>query len=551
MHVNDRPTSDLHALARGGDDAPAAGAVPPPRFDWKTRLLLPGAVLLTLALLVGYTAQDALFPPRGVEVVPVVLKSVAGGATTMPSGVSTGSTSPAIGATIQAPGWVEPDPYPIAATALAGGVVEDVLALEGQPVKAGDIVARLVDDDAKLALARAQADLAQKQATLDAAQRQWDNPIERTRAVAVGDAMVAQTRAHIEKHHAEVAVQRAKLAQAREEHDRVQASAQSRAVSEIEVIRAKQSLEAQTATLKATEAERAIFEADLAQRIAELDAAKENLRLRIEDAQALAETKAAVALAQATRDEAALRLARMEVRSPADGIVMQRLVEPGSKLLLDMDDPRSAQAVRLYNPKKLQVRVDIPLSDAARVGVGMDAQIVVGVLPERTFRGKVTRIVNEADIQKNTLQVKVSIADPSHELKPEMLARVRFSGSRVLEVNGSAQPQASGGAGAGTSIAGQVIFAPLALIQRHDGGDATAWVFDPRRGVAVHKSIVLGAHQQHGWIAVTAGLSPGDQLIVADGDDLTDGQRVRVIGEADPSSLHARNDEEGSDHGAH
>src|SRR5699024_6292989 len=116
---------------------------------------------------------------------------------------------------------------------------------------------------------------------------------------------------------------------------------------------------------------------------AELTAARENLRLRIEETQALAEAKASFAITRTARDEAALKLERMQIRSPADGVVMQRLVEVGSKLILEMDDPRSAQAVRLYDPEKLQVRVDVPLADAAKVGIGMNAQITVGVLPDR------------------------------------------------------------------------------------------------------------------------------------------------------------------------
>ena len=50
--------------------------------------------------------------------------------------------------TVQASGWVEPDPYPVAVTALTEGVVAEVLVLEGQAVKKGQTVARMVSDDA-------------------------------------------------------------------------------------------------------------------------------------------------------------------------------------------------------------------------------------------------------------------------------------------------------------------------------------------------------------------------------------------------------------------
>ena len=71
---------------------------------------------------------------------------------------------------------------------------------------------------------------------------------------------------------------------------------------------------------------------------------------------------------------------------------MARLVEPGSKVMLNMDHPRSAQVVRLYDPNRLQVRVDIPLVDAAKVGVGKPAEVIVEVLPDKADDGmKVTR----------------------------------------------------------------------------------------------------------------------------------------------------------------
>ena len=76
----------------------------------------------------------------------------------------------------------------------------------------------------------------------------------------------------------------------------------------------------------------------------------------------------------------------------AGGVVMARLVEPGSRLMLNADMPRANQVVRLYEPEKLQVRIDIPLAEAAKVGIGMKAEIVAQILPDRVFHGQVTQI---------------------------------------------------------------------------------------------------------------------------------------------------------------
>jgi biotin carboxyl carrier protein len=191
------PQRDLRALSRGGDhggdeaaSSPASARIPRPPINWKTRVLLPATILVVGLGLLWYALGDALSPAVEVRVVPVVVK------TTVESGGAV---------TVQAPGWVEAAPYPISVPALADGTVKDVVVLEGQPVKVGDVVARLVDDDARLALARAEARLKQHEAALRAAQQQWDHPVERTRAVAAGEAMVAETRAQIEQLGAEVA----------------------------------------------------------------------------------------------------------------------------------------------------------------------------------------------------------------------------------------------------------------------------------------------------------------------------------------------------------
>src|SRR5690606_7399034 len=59
---------------------------------------------------------------------------------------------------------IEPRPTPIRVAALASGFVEELLVVEDQQVAAGEPIARLVDDDALLALEQAQASLELREA---------------------------------------------------------------------------------------------------------------------------------------------------------------------------------------------------------------------------------------------------------------------------------------------------------------------------------------------------------------------------------------------------
>jgi multidrug efflux pump subunit AcrA (membrane-fusion protein) len=149
--------------------------------------------------------------------------------------------------------------------------------------------------------------------------------------------------------------------------------------------------------------------------------------------------------------------------------------------------------------------------------------------------------VQEADLQKNTLQVKVAIHDPAPELKPEMLARVRFSAA-------AAKIGAAGDASAAAAMGSHVLFVPEALVRRH-GGQAAVWVVDRATSSAAMRHVELGGGRQDGWVSVAAGLSAGD-LLVANPAGLSDGTKVRITGEADDVGAAAATNQGGS-HGVH
>src|SRR5437867_3511062 len=124
------------------------GSAPPPlarRRPWLTRYALPGVVLLGFAAVIAWSARDRLLPSKPVTVVPVL---------TSRAEVQQEGTP-----LFQAAGWIEPRPTPVLATALAEGVIEKLLVVEGQPVKKGEPVARLIEADTRIGVRTAEADL--------------------------------------------------------------------------------------------------------------------------------------------------------------------------------------------------------------------------------------------------------------------------------------------------------------------------------------------------------------------------------------------------------
>ena len=160
---------------------------------------------------------------------------------------------------------------------------------------------------------------------------------------------------------------------------------------------------------------------------------------------------------------------------------------------------------------------DIPLVDAAKVGVGQPAEVIVDVLPDRVYQGHISRIVHEADVQKNTLQVKVAIHDPSPELKPEMLARARFM---AVDDDDDASPASSPSSG--------MLFIPRAAVMDRDGGKYVL-LADQANHVALLREVTLSRTAQDDWVAVTAGIQSGDRVIVNAPEDLRDGDRIQLI----------------------
>jgi HlyD family secretion protein len=476
---------DLLALSRPESSAGNA-AVPPPRKRWATRVGLPVLILAIAGALLAYSARAALWPRTDVWVVPVVSRPASREAHA-PAGPDQ-SRGPRT-AIAQAPGWMEPDPYAINVPALTEGVVREVLVLEGQAVEQGQVVARLIDEDAHLAVQRAEAELAGATAELGKAR---------------ADVESASSRA----------------AEVRDELTRKKPLLESGGISAGQLARLE---------LRAVAADKEIESA-----------------------------RAAVALADANVKryevlcaEARLLLSRTEIRSPAAGIVLARLVEPGTRL--SMSGAASAggampgTVIRLYDPAHLQARADIPLADAAKVSVGTPAEVTTEALPGKTFTGRVSRLVHEADIQRNTLQVKVAIENPelgAGSLRPEMLARVRFF-SRPAEPRDAQPPPAPASQTASAGPVGasdlQLLIPSSAPFKMMGSDMAHVWIADQSGGtqgpVASERQLTV-ARAEGGQLLVLAGLSPGDRVIVDPPQSLREGSRLRILGEKPEHSDH-------------
>ena len=231
--------------------------------------------------------------------------------------------------------------------------------------------------------------------------------------------------------------------------------------------------------------------------------------------------KGELASAIADRDAAILRLDRCLVTSPVEGIVIERLTAPGSTIQF-ANGVHGAHILHVYDPESLQIRADIPLADAANVGVGQPAEIIVDLLPDRTFEGRIVRFVHRADIAKNTVEAKVAITDPSPLLKPDMLARVRILPNSASDADTDAVRRTA-----------SRVFVPEGAVR----DDGRVWVVADRRGnagLAQPRDVVLGPGRHEDWLEIEDGLSPGDVVILGDPPASNTPVVARARAEEDP-----------------
>lgn len=197
------------------------------------------------------------------------------------------------------------------------------------------------------------------------------------------------------------------------------------------------------------------------------------------------------------------------VRAPFAGVVVSKDAQRG-----EMVSPISAGGgftrtgiATIVDMGSIEIEVDVNESYIARVETGQPVEAVLDAYPDWRIPAKVRTVIPTADRQKATVKVRISFDKLDPRILPDMGVKVSFL--------------------AGEQAAGQT--AARALIPREAKRtiDGKPVIFLFRDGVLERRAVSLGA-EIGGDVQVTAGLSPGDKVVVGGPADLRDGQRVKV-----------------------
>lgn len=310
-----------------------------------------------------------------------------------------------------------------------GGRVAEILAVEGQTVKKGEVLIRLQDDELRAGLAQAQAALdlakanlaqieeparpeqiAQAEAAIRAAEAAVSAAISEKDRLTGGatDAQTAAAQANlaaaqVEQKRAQDAydqITRAELGGTLEEQARFRLNAANQAVAAAQKA-LDEALSGSSLSVRAAQANvaAAIAQRDLAQ--AQLDQLKNGAtEAQLAAARAnVLQAEATVQAAQAALDEAALL-------APFDGTIAQVTIDAGQVIAPGF------VVVSIADMDSWQVQTDdLSEVDVVHVAIGMPARITVDAITDITLRGTVASITPRAETQRGdvTYTVKVDV----------------------------------------------------------------------------------------------------------------------------------------------
>ena len=316
-------------------------------------------------------------------------------------------------ASVSATGTINPTTTVIVGSQLSGQVVE-ILADYNSEVKAGQVVARLNSDQIRARLDAARADLEQMRAN----RKVQEGQIEKVRADT------DKARATLADMESQVARNEALLADTERAFQR-QSELRTRGfAAESTFDTARATRDAQQASLNSSKAQVNSAKAAIASLGADLQVAQANL---------------SAVTAQIAQREAAVRqievdLRNTDIKSPVNGVVVQRNVELGQTVAASLQAPelfRIAEDLR-----QMEIAANIDETDVGRVRPGQRATFSVNAYPGRSFEGRVKQVRLGSQTVQNVViyATIVSIENPLLELLPGMTANLRIETDRRDDV---------------------------------------------------------------------------------------------------------------------
>ena len=201
---------------------------------------------------------------------------------------------------------------------------------------------------------------------------------------------------------------------------------------------AKLEKEAAVASVESANANLSAAESSLQTADAQISSA--GAQINSADAQ-ISAAEAQISAAEASLSRAKRNLEYCVIKSPVDGVIIDRRVNVGQTVNSSMSAPSLFLIAKAL--KKMQVWVSVNEADIKRVQPGQKALFSVDAIPNEQFEGVVSKIRLNATMSQNVVTYVVEITTDNSSLKllPYLTANVKFvldSRKNVLAVPNAA-----------------------------------------------------------------------------------------------------------------
>ena len=351
-------------------------------------------VVLFAILLLALAGATAVF----------VWNPTGGSAADVPYRVATADRG-LITASVRATGTLNPVTTVLVGSQLSGQIVE-ILADYNSPVKAGQIVARLYSEQIKARRDAAKADLEQGHADVAMRRAQMDRTrATRLRAEAAVQDMLAQRDRTT-----------AQLAEARRNLERQQELVARGVGAQNALDTARTQTEVQKAALASSEAQIAAARAELTGLDADIALAAAQLKA----------AEAAILQREARLKDIEIDLERTDIRSPVDGVVVQRQIDLGQTVAASLNAPTLFTIAQ--DLREIDIYANIDEADVGRLKAGQQVSFSVNAYPNRTFTGSVRMVRLGAQTIQNvvTYTAVIGVDNRDMALLPGMTANLQI-----------------------------------------------------------------------------------------------------------------------------
>lgn len=288
-----------------------------------------------------------------------------------------------------------------------GGALKRIYVQEGDKVKAGDLMAEIDDEQYKIKLDLAQAQIKGTEASLSeikAGARKQELEAARNEVRRIKAQLAAAEKA--------LAFEQENLLRLNKLYKQGATTKQELDAQELKLNTAKE-------TLKSLQAQQ--------------DAAEERLNLLKAGArhETIDKMSSSVEMASLEAELAKLNLAKTKIKAPAGGTVIARNFEEGEII------PPGAEVVTLLDTENLWLNSYIPEDKLNQVQKGQLVKLMVDAYPGKVFKGKVVFIAPKPEFTPKSLQtkkdrvnlvfrVKIRVTEGKDQLLPGMPVDVIF-----------------------------------------------------------------------------------------------------------------------------